>query len=496
MRNGEPDRTDSVLETAADSRETGNTLDRVVVPPPWARIARVGLMVAADVAALLLSGAVAYLLWASPVRNQPAGLYLQLMPLVGLFILGYSLFGLYPGLGLGGVETLRRLSVVTAFCFAVIAATTFAFKVPHDYSRMTFGIAAVLSLAAVPVVRVSVLQAARRWGWWPKPVVLVAELCHVERAAAALARSTRSGYRPVGILYLDDNAASSEIGRVPVLGSIDMVSELASRGIQIAVVVTEGTPTPDLLDRLRHHFRHVMMIRTYAEAPVERIQVRNLGGMLCVEYANNLLRPGDRALKRTLDLTVGMVSLILSAPLVLMSLLLVRMTSPGPALYFQNREGLHGVSFRVPKIRTMYQDAEERLDEYLDLNPGLRDDWEAQFKLKNDPRVIPVVGTFLRRFSIDELPQLFSVVAGRMSLVGPRPLPDYHLSSLSEQTQRLRREVRPGVTGLWQVSGRSDATFEEQGARDEYYIRNWTPWLDLHILARTASAVLSGRGAY
>jgi lipopolysaccharide/colanic/teichoic acid biosynthesis glycosyltransferase len=170
--------------------------------------------------------------------------------------------------------------------------------------------------------------------------------------------------------------------------------------------------------------------------------------------------------------------------------------SPGPALFWQDREGRKGGTIRVPKIRTMMPDAERRMEELLRSDPALRDEWESAFKLKDDPRVIPVVGRLFRRFSIDELPQLWTVVLGQMSLVGPRPFPAYHLDALSPHARRLRDEVRPGITGLWQVTSRGRAGVEAQQAHDVYYIRNWSVWLDLHILARTVGVVLSGRGAY
>jgi lipopolysaccharide/colanic/teichoic acid biosynthesis glycosyltransferase len=136
------------------------------------------------------------------------------------------------------------------------------------------------------------------------------------------------------------------------------------------------------------------------------------------------------------------------------------------------------------------------MEEMLRSDPALRAEWQSAFKLKDDPRVIPVVGRFFRRYSIDELPQLWSVVKGDMSLVGPRPFPSYHLDALSPRARRLRDEVRPGVTGLWQVTSRGEAGVEMQQAHDTYYIRNWSVWLDLHILMRTIHVVLSGRGAY
>jgi lipopolysaccharide/colanic/teichoic acid biosynthesis glycosyltransferase len=144
----------------------------------------------------------------------------------------------------------------------------------------------------------------------------------------------------------------------------------------------------------------------------------------------------------------------------------------------------------------MHVDADARLIEILRRNPKLRQQWERSAKLMEDPRLIPVVGRFLRRWSLDELPQLWNVIIGEMSLVGPRPFPDYHLARLSPECKSLRRAVRPGLTGLWQVTVRSNGRIEDQERLDSYYIRNWSVWLDLYILAKTGAAVLMARGAY
>jgi lipopolysaccharide/colanic/teichoic acid biosynthesis glycosyltransferase len=170
--------------------------------------------------------------------------------------------------------------------------------------------------------------------------------------------------------------------------------------------------------------------------------------------------------------------------------------SPGPVLFGQLRAGKNGRQFRMWKLRTMYPNAEARLSSYLTQNPSARAEWERHFKLRTDPRVLPAVGTFLRKTSIDELPQLWNVIRGDMSLVGPRPFPTYHLEHFTPSFQALRTHVAPGITGLWQTSARSNGDLRDQEFHDTFYIRNWSPWLDLYILSRTAYAVLTTKGAF
>ena len=231
------------------------------------RPVRVIYLMAVDFGALFLCGALAYMAWAMPVHNQPAELYLNLVPLLGFFVFGYSVFGLYPGFGLGGPEVLRRLTLVTLFCFVFVAAVTFVLKLPHLYSRMTFVLALSASLLLLPVARYAALLPVRRRRWWKKPVVLIADPQDAAEAVAALSRSEESGYRVVGILNLGRTGAGPGVGGVPSIGSLDDAGEIAALGISTAVVVAEGAPATDTLDRLRLHFRHVVMIKSY-ECPV------------------------------------------------------------------------------------------------------------------------------------------------------------------------------------------------------------------------------------
>lgn len=459
------------------------------------RTARVGLLVAADLVALVVSGGIAYLLWALPVHRQSPELYLSLAPLLILFLLAYAQAGLYPGFGLGPVETLRRLTYSTGFIFLLLASVSFAFKLPHLYSRMTFALAFALALVVVPLVRAATVGLASQLAWWREPVVLVGSGGRLRRVIAALDEAPRLGYSPAAVL-VSGGAGDREASEVPRTGGLELAPELARRGVRVALVAEQTPPPATVLDELQQHFRHVVLLRALDDLPVEGIEVRNLGGLLGIEYTNNLLLTKNRVVKRLLDLVVGGGSLLLALPLMVLAALLVKVVSRGPVLFVQERVGLGGHPVQVPKIRTMRVDAEERLAAYLESHPELARQWTERMKLERDPRLIPWVGRLLRRLSLDELPQLALVVTGEMSLVGPRPFPEYHLTRFQTDFRRLRCRVRPGLTGLWQVTVRGDGGVEEQEALDTYYIRNWSLWLDLVVLARTAGAVLSGRGAY
>jgi Undecaprenyl-phosphate galactose phosphotransferase WbaP len=467
----------------------------------WASVGRSLLPMAFDLAILLLAGLVAVLLWASPVRDQGVEHYLPAAPLLALVVLGYAQAGLYPGFGLGPVETLRRYSLVTVAAFVVMASLVFVLKLEDSYSRITLALACAASLLLVPLGRAVLARVAQRWSWWREPVVLVGHGGATASAWSLFRDRASTEFRPVGILAAHGDpppttSSDATHGDLPMLGSIEDAREVARAGVQIAFADLDGPQASRDLDFLRLVFPRVIMLRGYEDLPVAGVQVRNLDGALGLEYGSNLLRRQARWVKRATDIALGGMGLLLALPIIGAAALAVKIASPGPAFFRQVREGRKGRSIRVPKIRTMVPDAEGRMAEILVSEPGVREEWEAGFKLHEDPRIIPGVGAFLRRFSIDELPQLWSVVRGDMSLVGPRPFPFYHLEALSPQSRRLRNQVRPGITGLWQVSARGVADVDAQERYDVHYIRNWSIWLDLHILARTVRAVLSGRGAY
>jgi lipopolysaccharide/colanic/teichoic acid biosynthesis glycosyltransferase len=231
------------------------------------------------------------------------------------------------------------------------------------------------------------------------------------------------------------------------------------------------------------------------ELPTLWVRTRDLNGLIGLQMRRNLLLRRNRLLKQMVDHFVALPLLIVSVPIIAALALWIRSVSEGSPFYAQVRAGKDGRPIRVWKLRTMYPDAEERLEQYLSSNPSARQEWERYFKLTDDPRILPGVGRFLRRTSLDELPQIFNVVRGEMSLVGPRPFPKYHLDQFDVSFQSLRCSVIPGITGLWQVSARSDGDLDVQRALDTYYIRNWSIWIDFYILSRTLAAVVAGRGA-
>jgi lipopolysaccharide/colanic/teichoic acid biosynthesis glycosyltransferase len=251
-----------------------------------------------------------------------------------------------------------------------------------------------------------------------------------------------------------------------------------------------------MLDDWGTVFTHVILIPNLFGLASLWASARDIGGMLGLEMRQNPLIPFNRWTKRAMDIAGALILGLIALPVLGAAAVWIKLVSRGSVLYNQEREGEKGRSISIVKLRTMRPDAEAALMRALSESSEIRAEWECRFKLRKDPRILGGVGKFLRKTSLDELPQLWSVLKGEMSLVGPRPFPRYHLDGFGQRFRTLRGRVKPGLTGLWQVSDRADGDLEVQETLDTYYIRNWSLWLDLYILARTVRAVLFPKGAY
>lgn len=414
---------------------------------------------------------------------------------IALVVPLHASFGIYGCWGPCPIDRLR-LRAQAALMLSVMAALAFAaWQGPES-------LAAILLLGSALFVIGHYMEGLVRYlltraGIWGAPTILVGppELCNA--MARRLLRDPKLGLRPIGLIGDRPDVESAEAGPVPMLGgSADLarLSEQAEVVIVAAAALLPGEGWPGItLSDVRAP--HVVVAENADGLPNVGMHTRNLGGALGLEVRFDLFQPGHLAIKRWIDLMVTVPLLLLASPLILMLALAVKIADPGHAFYRQRRVGRDGRELNVLKLRTMYADAESRLQEHLERNPQARAEWERFFKLKDDPRILPVIGHFLRRSSLDELPQLWNIVCGGMSLVGPRPFPDYHMASFDPGFQSIRVSVPPGLTGLWQVSSRSGGDLEVQQEEDLFYIRNWSLWLDIYILLETFPAVLTSRGA-
>jgi Undecaprenyl-phosphate galactose phosphotransferase WbaP len=277
-----------------------------------------------------------------------------------------------------------------------------------------------------------------------------------------------------------------------------MGPELAkSRFAQYAIVAMPQKSNQELRFEIEQYckgYTRVLLIPDMTGLCSLGIRTREVGGEIGFEFRQRLFSFGAAVAKRTIDVFLCCVALVLLSPVFLLIAALVKLTSRGSIFFGHLRYGLDGNTFRAWKFRTMVPDASAKLAEFLARHPERLSEWERDHKLKDDPRVT-LLGKWLRRLSFDELPQLVNVLLGQMSLVGPRPIVKAEIHKYGVGFELYSR-VRPGITGLWQVSGRNNTSYEERVLLDEYYVHNWSVWLDIYILIRTLKVVATADGAY
>jgi Undecaprenyl-phosphate galactose phosphotransferase WbaP len=452
----------------------------------------------ADLLSLLLAVPGGFLVWKlvnySIPPMQPA------MWLGAVFsVAAFAFFGLYPGIGLTAVELVRRMYHGITLVYLLLTAVMFLQKGWSAASRGGFFVSWALAMVMVPMGRWLCGRALGSQSWWGVPVMILGAGTTARTVIRNLRENEVLGYRPVVCLD-DDFRKHGTCHGVPVEGCLTDATYFAARyKTTYAIVAMPQMPREQLVRHLQQWskvFAHILIVPDLFGVASLWTEPRDLGGVLGLEIRHNLLIPVNRWIKRGMDATFAAVGLLAAAPLLAMAALWIKRASPGSALYSQEREGRDGKPIRILKLRTMYPDAEGTLEMLLEKHPGAREEWNRFCKLRKDPRILPGVGHFLRKTSLDELPQLWNILKGEMSLVGPRPFPRYHNERFHPEFSALRTQVTPGLTGLWQISARSDGDIEVQASLDGYYIRNWSLWLDVYILIRTVRTVLAREGAY
>jgi Undecaprenyl-phosphate galactose phosphotransferase WbaP len=411
--------------------------------------------------------------------------------------IGYLLLGVYQVHGQAPIERFPLRIRGACLLLVLLVGCQYAtgrMILPLGAIALVCLLAAALSLIGEGAVRAILI----RRGLWGVPVVVIGAGPTGQRVVRILQEMPELGLHPVG--FFDDQHANGVVLPAPaktvrVLGSI-ADSASFSHLIETAIVTTPAhAHTAVDAAAMQLGYRNIIFVPDLCELPTLWVRTRDLNGLIGLQVRRNLLLRRNRLVKQTIDQLIALPLVILCAPIIALLCLWVMAVSKGSPFYAQVRAGKSGRPIKVWKLRTMHPDAEARLERHLAEHPDARDEWNRYFKLTDDPRILPGVGHFLRRTSLDELPQIFNVIRGEMSLVGPRPFPTYHLDQFDRTFQSLRSSVIPGITGLWQVSARSDGDLEVQQALDTYYIRNWSIWIDFYILSQTIGAVLAGRGA-
>lgn len=447
-----------------------------------------GFMLAGD--ALTIAGAalLSIAIWAGVRTDLQVDHHVPLVPYaVMFFCLLYSLSALYPAIGIGPVEELKRLTLSTIAGGLALLALSFFLRNTMAFSRAVLLISWAGILMGVPLIRKVLRRIALKLGLWGIPVLMVGRKDSVAYFQKHLSRHPLSGYWPVLCIS----------GGVKEVFSTQSENQKLFANIE-TVLITDPPWKADALRYLQSQtnfrFRHVILLLQGPNTSPFWFTPVSLVEHMGIEVLHNLLNPAQRVAKRILEFVLILLSLPVLGVLFVLVPLLIKASSPGPVFFRHRRIGFDGREIGIWKFRTMVENADALLQEHLRSHPELQSEWEQNFKFKEDPRVTRI-GKFLRRTSLDELPQIWNVLQGEMSLIGPRPIVKEEVHLYGEDF-RVYKQVRPGITGLWQVSGRNDLSYPERVTLDVYYVQNWSIWLDIHILLHTILAALQARGAY
>lgn len=424
-------------------------------------------------------------------------------------VVGVLAIGLLTLLSLTGSRTARVVGVGSQEYRAIVQSGFLAFTSVALLAYVTSlrGLHFILAIGLITTVPALILArwicrrwlvAQRRKGRMSNRVLIVGSDASVAQAARDLIRTPAAGLHVVGACTPSGRVADYIPGTdIAISGSVGNVMEALERvGADTVLISSANELSSETVRSLSWQLepgrQHLIVAPSLTDIGGPRLHSRPVAGLPLVHVETPRYGGGKIHAKRAFDLVASTALIVLLAPVLITVALLVRFTSPGGVFFRQQRIGLKGVNFDMLKFRSMYVDAEDRLTE---LQHEARDRGNTvMFKMKNDPRVTRV-GAVIRRFSLDELPQLFNVFAGTMSLVGPRPPLEREVQQYTTSVHR-RFLVKPGITGLWQVSGRSDLDWDETVRLDLYYVENWTMTGDLSILLKTVRAVLKSDGAY
>ena len=397
------------------------------------------------------------------------------------------------------VDTMRDIfqSVFAGWIASIILI--YFLKASEQSSRLFIILFGLFVLINVCMIRYAVLKFLKRRNIFYEPIIIIGAGLTAEKLLKFWQEDL--GYRYTVIGLIDDHPISEQLPHnFPILGGFNEARRIIRAAkIKTVVIAAPGLDKENLqalINKIQPHVKNISFVPDLIGTPMSSAELSILFSekILMLNLRNNLSSPYNRAFKRIFDLVLTIGGGLLISPILLLIALAVAIENRGHVIFAHKRVGAAGKKFSCYKFQTMVPDAEERLKKYLAENPEAKREWEETFKLTNDPRVTKL-GNWLRRTSLDELPQLWNVIRGEMSLVGPRPIVQAEVPRYGKNIREYYM-VLPGITGMWQVSGRSDTTYPERVAMDTWYVRNWSVWIDIMYLFKTVKAVVRGTGAY
>lgn len=422
-------------------------------------------------------------------------LYWDLVPYIFLILIFLAMFGLYSTFGTSPADEIRRIFLAVSLILMVIGFFSFFFRGGWEYSRIVFFLFWFYSIPFLMLGRYLARTAGASLNIWGVPVVMLSDHSRGMDLTQALIRNRKAGLRPVAYLTPDgETLPSGGFATGAWESAEELRKEFSAAGAVVTLSSSGGADSLEQVYKLCENYPRLFIVADILGETNLWVKPVDIMGNLGLEIKQNLDTPGAQFIKRSLDLVLSLCLVLLLLPFFGLIILAIRADSPGKALYGQMRIGKNHRPIRILKFRTMFEDADARLASLIGENEALRKEWDEFQKMKEDPRVTRV-GRWLRRWSLDELPQIWNVLKGEMSLIGPRPMTIGQEESYGRDLDLYMR-VQPGLTGLWQVSGRNTTTFQQRAVFDAYYVRNWSIWLDLYIMAKTPLVILKGEGVF
>ena len=472
----------------------------------WRRLIAVGVLMFVDWTAVFVCLALSWSLRNGPLRSMspilgplyPFRIYLSHLYFLLPWVVAFIEAGLYTRRLLFWDEVRR---VVRACTFAALFAIflSFAVRPTEELSRLVIFAMWFGTLLAVPLARYNIKRMLAALGLWTKRVLILGAGEPGIQVYQRIRANPVLGYQPIAFVDDDPVKIGHFEGGLPVRGGLtsipDLLHELAAKDIVIALPRLPREQLLRIISQCEGQVETIRIVPDMFDLASVGVETEDLDGLLLLSMRCNLAKPWNIALKRSFDCVVAAATGVVIAPLLILTAAAIWFDSAGPVLFVQQRLGRSWRHFRCLKFRTMYVDNEQRLQQYLTANPDAREEWNYFAKLKSlDPRVTRV-GRLLRRLSLDELPQLLNVLNGGMSLVGPRPYLPSEAGRMGDFAETILK-APPGLTGLWQVSGRNELTFDQRLRLDEYYVRNWSLWMDIIVLVKTIGALIRRDGAF
>lgn len=468
-----------------------------------------GALVLGDIFAFFISFLIAFFLREQVLSGIPA-FHMPVVPLdiqlstgflkgavILLLIISYEKLYIHR---LSFWEETKILIKGITLSFILIMTMVFLFKTYTQTSRTVIVLAWIISLFVFPIVRLLVKKILARSGLWRKRILILGTGRTAQHVALEILRNDTLGYIIEGFLSEEGgNIGQKLVENIPVLGTIQDIERIvAERDVRDVVVALSNNRQHEMIrvvTSCEHFVETIKIVPSIGSVFASGVRINELGDVLALSVPRNLVKPWNVFIKRGFEFIFSLLLLLLLAPLFLLIVVALKIDSRGPIIFSQKRLGRGRKEFRIFKFRSMHLDREARLEEFFRPRPEARKEWEKYQKLREyDPRVTRV-GKFLRTWSLDELPQLVNVLKGDMSLTGPRPYLPREIYKFGPKAGIIF-QVKPGLTGLWQVRGRSILSFEERLAFDEFYIRNWSLWLDIIILLQTLRALARREGAF